>query len=95
LKIGKETVRYAAKLASIRLEDREEERYAAELLKILDYFRLLDELDTEGIESAASPIPSNGFLREDEIQPSLHRPLILDNAPQVEEGCYRVPRVLE
>lgn len=83
--ISKETVRNAAHLAGIRIHDSEVERYRAELERILDYFRILDEIDTEGIEAARHAV--DGTFREDEIRPGLPCTSL-----HLEQGFFRVPR---
>jgi aspartyl-tRNA(Asn)/glutamyl-tRNA(Gln) amidotransferase subunit C len=83
--ISKETVRNAARLAGIRIHDNEVERYRAELERILDYFRILDEIDTEGIEAVRHAV--DGALREDEIQPCLPC-----SSLHLEQGFFRVPK---
>ena len=52
------------------------------------------EVSTDGIEPLAHILPINNIFREDKVQPGSPREEILSNAPLVEEGQYRVPRIL-
>jgi aspartyl-tRNA(Asn)/glutamyl-tRNA(Gln) amidotransferase subunit C len=88
-------VRHIAHLARLRLTAEEESRYAEQLSAVLDYAARLQELDTTQISPTASVSPFNAPLRPDESRPSPPRERILANAPEQEEGMFRVPPVLE
>jgi aspartyl/glutamyl-tRNA(Asn/Gln) amidotransferase C subunit len=84
-RIDAETVRSVARLAGIRLDEAEAERCRAELSQILDAFRMLDELDTGGIEPDAHRL--EGLLREDEPRPCPPSPSL-----HLDQGFFRVHR---
>ena len=66
-KLKPENVRRYANLAKIELSIAEEESLSNELSTILDYFRVLVELDTTGVEPTLTlAVESNEDLREDE-----------------------------
>jgi aspartyl-tRNA(Asn)/glutamyl-tRNA(Gln) amidotransferase subunit C len=52
-------------------------------------------LDTEDIPLTASVLPLSNVMREDAIGASLSQEDALANAPDVEDGFFRVPVVLE
>jgi aspartyl-tRNA(Asn)/glutamyl-tRNA(Gln) amidotransferase subunit C len=52
-------------------------------------------LDTEAISPTASVLPLHSVMRDDEARPFLSREDILANAPAAEEGCFKVPAVLD
>lgn len=88
-------VLHIARLARLRLDPAEVERYAAQLGSILGHFEALAAVDTEGVEPTANPLPLRNVMREDATRPSLPREEALANAPQVEDGHLRVRAVLE
>ncbi len=88
-------VRAIARLARLQLTAEEEERFASQLSDVLDYAARLSEVDTSEIPPTASVLPLTAPLRADEIQPCPPRDLLLANAPDTDEGMFRVPRVLE
>jgi aspartyl-tRNA(Asn)/glutamyl-tRNA(Gln) amidotransferase subunit C len=90
-----ETVRHIARLARLRLTPDEEQRYATQLSAVLDHATRLQQVDTSGISPTASVLGLPAPLRPDEPRPSPARELLLANAPQPEDGMFRVPRVLE
>jgi aspartyl-tRNA(Asn)/glutamyl-tRNA(Gln) amidotransferase subunit C len=90
-----EEVLHIARLARIALEEADVERLTAQLSGILDHFAALSSVPTEGVEPTANPLPLANVMRADEIAPSLPREAVLANAPDREEGFFRVRPVLE
>ncbi|MFV1859271.1 MAG: Asp-tRNA(Asn)/Glu-tRNA(Gln) amidotransferase subunit GatC [Anaerolineales bacterium] len=90
-----EEVRAIARLARLQLTAEEEERFASQLSDVLDYAARLAEVDTSEIPPTASVLTMSAPLRPDEVRPCLPRDRLLVNAPDSEEGLFRVPRVLE
>jgi aspartyl-tRNA(Asn)/glutamyl-tRNA(Gln) amidotransferase subunit C len=88
-------VRHIARLARIAVTDAEVERYAAQLTGILDHFDALARADVADVEPTAHPLPLANVMRADEVRPSLPREAALANAPEAEDGCFRVRAVLE
>jgi len=92
-----EEVRRIAALARLRLTPDDERTFAGQLSAILDYVRQLEELDVSQVEpmthalAAGEPAP----LREDEVRPSLPPERALQNAPEREGTCFKVPRIIE
>ena len=94
-KLSLTQVEHVAELARLALTDEEKELFREQLSSILAYAERLQQLDTRDIPPTATVLPLQNVLREDEVRPSLSREDALANAPQVEEGHFRVPAVLE
>jgi len=90
-----EEVDHIAELARLRLSGEEKARYREQLSSILDYFAQLQELDTAEIPPTSSVLPTRTVLRADEARPGLDVEELLLNAPDFEEGQFRIPPVLE
>jgi len=91
-----EEVRRIATLARLRLLPQEEARLAGELSAILDYVRLLEELDVSGVEPMTHALASAETpFRGDEVRPGLSPEEALSNAPAREGTCFQVPRIIE
>jgi aspartyl-tRNA(Asn)/glutamyl-tRNA(Gln) amidotransferase subunit C len=95
MSLTREEVLHIAHLARIGLNENEVARFQGQLSAILDHFRALEELDTEGVEATSHPLPLESVMRADEVRPSLPRDELLANAPMAEEGALRVKAVLE
>jgi aspartyl-tRNA(Asn)/glutamyl-tRNA(Gln) amidotransferase subunit C len=88
-------VEHIARLAHLGLSDEEKARYREQLSAILDHAQRLQDLDTETIPPTASILPVDSVMRPDDSRPSMSRGELLLNAPEAEDGMFRVPPVLE
>lgn len=87
-----EDVRAIADLARLRLTDEELKTYTAQLSQILDYFTLLQEVDTSDVPPTNAP--THMTLREDVPKPPLSIAEVLRNAPDAEDNQFKVNVVL-
>ena len=90
-----EEVRHIARLARVGLSDDEMPRLQSQLSQILDYFRRLQEVDTENVPPTAQTLAMHNVMRDDEPQPSIDKEEVLANAPQREDDHFRVRAILE
>lgn len=88
-------VRHIAKLARLNLSDAEVQLFAGQLAEILDYFRQLEGVNTQGIEPLAHALPVTNVVREDKPGCTFATETALANAPQREGAFFRVPPVLD
>ncbi|HWQ76549.1 MAG TPA: Asp-tRNA(Asn)/Glu-tRNA(Gln) amidotransferase subunit GatC [Syntrophomonas sp.] len=89
-----EEVEYVAQLSRLELNEEEKQVFAEQLSSILAYVEKLNELDTDGVEPLAHILPVYNVFRPDEAKPGTAREEILSNAPQVEAGQYKVPKIM-
>ena len=94
-KISEEEVQNIALVYRLGLSPEDISRLSAELSNILEQFRVLDNVDTSGINPTGHSVSADGTMREDEPSSSLPVNKILQNAPSVEKGYFRVKAVLE
>ncbi len=95
MSITVQDVEHVANLARLELTESEKERLAGQLSAILEYAEKLNELNTEGVEPTSHVLPLHNVMREDEARPSLPVEKALLNAPEEEDGQFKVPAVLE
>lgn len=88
-------VEHVAKLARLALTDEEKEKFAKQMGDILDYFNQLKEVNTDNIEPMAHAITVTNVMREDAVVKQATREEILSNAPDEENGYFRVPKIGE
>lgn len=93
--ISREQVEHVAKLARLNLTEEETVKYTSQLNAILHFVEKLNDLDTEGIEPTSHVMEVYNVMREDENRPSIEREEALRNAPDQEEGHFKVPAVME
>ncbi len=92
--ITKKEVEYVAKLAKLEFNEEEKEEFTSQLNSILDYFKKLNELDTEKVEPTAYVISMPNLLNEDEVKPSLSQDEVLSHAKYVKKGYFKVPKIM-
>ena len=92
--ITKKEVEYVAKLAKLEFNEREKEKFTSQLNSILDYFKKLNELDTERVQPTAYVISMPNLLNEDKVKPSLPQDEVLFNSKHVKKGYFKVPRIM-
>ncbi|QEM82224.1 MULTISPECIES: Asp-tRNA(Asn)/Glu-tRNA(Gln) amidotransferase subunit GatC [Halomonas] len=85
----------AAHLARIDLSESDAAHYLDDIRRILEMVDQLQSLDTEGVAPLAHPLEATQRLRADEVTETSLRDEYQRCAPQVENGLYLVPRVVE
>lgn len=95
MSITRKDVDHVARLARLEISDDEAETLRAQLSKILDHAARVTSLDTEDVEPTSHAIALSNVFRPDEVAPSLTQDEALANAPLVESGHFRVPRILD
>jgi len=89
--IEREQVLHVAKLARLGLSEEEVETMAGELSGILEHVDRIAELDLEGVEPTSHVVELENVLRADEPRPSWPRDTVLEQAPDPDDGAFRVP----
>jgi aspartyl-tRNA(Asn)/glutamyl-tRNA(Gln) amidotransferase subunit C len=95
VKITLAEVEHVARLARLALDADEKERMRSQLDAILGYVEQLRRVNTDGVEPTAHVLPLVNVLRDDEVRPSYPVEAMLANAPDAQDGQFRVPRILE
>lgn len=95
MRVKPEEVEYIAALSRLVLSEEEKNIYAKHLSDILEHAERLSQLETDDIEPTAHVLPLRNVMRDDEVRPSLDRDILLSNAPESENGCFKVPRIVE
>lgn len=88
-------VEHVAKLARLNLTEEERETFTGQLNAILQYAEKLNELDTDQVEPTTHVLHLSNVMREDEVRESLPQEKVFRNAPEEEDGQFKVPAVLD
>ncbi len=94
-RLSTDEVRYVAELARLELTPAEIEAFAAQLSAVLEYAAALQHVDTEHVPPTTSVLPLYNVMRADEPEPGLSVEEALANAPDRQDGYFRVRAVLE
>jgi aspartyl-tRNA(Asn)/glutamyl-tRNA(Gln) amidotransferase subunit C len=90
-----EQVRTVARLARLALREEDVALYSRNLSSILEMVERLNAVNTEGTAPLAHPMDVVQRLRPDVVAEGDQRTLFQATAPQVQDGLYLVPRVIE
>jgi len=94
MKLSRAQVEHVAMLARLELTEEEIATYTGQLNSILDYAAILERLDTQDVEPTAHVVPLHNVLREDVVRTSLSQEKVLSNAPDADNGFFRVPKIV-
>ncbi|MEU6642433.1 Asp-tRNA(Asn)/Glu-tRNA(Gln) amidotransferase subunit GatC [Saccharomonospora sp. NPDC046836] len=92
--ISRDEVAHLAKLARMAVTEEELDVFAGQLDQILDAVAKVGEIAGDDIPPTSHAVPLTNVFRADEIRPGLTQDEALSGAPAVEEGRFRVPRIL-
>lgn len=87
-------VEHVALLARLELKEEEKMVFAEQLSSILEYVDKLNELATDDVEPLTHILPVFNVFRPDEAKAGSLREEILANAPLIEDGQYKVPKIM-
>lgn len=94
MEINDALLSYLEELSQLSLSDEEKLRVRVDLQKILGSMSKLSELDTEHVPERSHPFDHTNAFREDVVRDSFDPALILLNAPDKTETCFKVPKTL-
>ncbi|MBF0212724.1 MAG: Asp-tRNA(Asn)/Glu-tRNA(Gln) amidotransferase subunit GatC [Magnetococcales bacterium] len=95
MSITEETIRHVATLARLDISPGEIQTYTGQLSRILGLMEQLRAIPTEGIAPMSHAVALTLPEREDVAVNPDRREALLANAPDSEEGCFRVPKIIE
>ena len=95
MSLSLEEVKRIAHLARIEISEAESVQTQAQLNDILGLIESMRAVDTKGIEPMSHAQDLMLRLREDAVTESDQHRLFQSVAPQVEDGLYLVPKVIE
>ncbi len=86
-------VEHVAKLARLELTDEEKELYTQQLGAVLEYVNQMNEVDTSNIEPMTQVVDFVNVMREDKVVYEQTKEELMKNAPEEENGFFRVPKI--
>ena len=88
-------VEHVAKLAKLQLSHEDKENMVEQLNNILAFADALSTVETDHVAPTSHVLPISNVMRADEPKESVSLQLALQNAPDADEGQFRVPAVLD
>ena len=93
--ISKQDVIHVARLARLSFTDEELDRFTDQLSKILEHAEQVSALTTDDVPPTSHSLPLRNVFRPDVIGECLSAEKALSTAPEVEDGRFKVPRIIE
>ncbi|MDC3417503.1 Asp-tRNA(Asn)/Glu-tRNA(Gln) amidotransferase subunit GatC [Aquibacillus salsiterrae] len=93
--ISKDQVKHVAHLARLAITDEEVEKMTKQLGDIIKYAELLNELDTDNVQPTTHVLDLKNVMRKDEPRKWIEKEDAMKNAPDQQDGQFRVPSILE
>ena len=95
-KLTRDDILKLAALSRLKLDEAEVERLRVELSAILEYVEQLDSVDVGKTEPTYQVTGLKNVTRSDEVQDyGYSAAVLLKNAPAVQDGQFKVNRVIE
>lgn len=95
MKVSIEEVKKIESLSMLSLSEEAEQKMQQDLADVLGHVERLNELDTEGIEPTTYILQQQNVWREDINDVLPKKEEMLKNAPERQDGCFIVPKVVE
>jgi aspartyl-tRNA(Asn)/glutamyl-tRNA(Gln) amidotransferase subunit C len=93
-KISEKEVEHIANLARIELTEEEKRNFTESFNTILEYFEIINDLDTEDVPPTSHVLDVTNAFREDKVSPSLAVEEVLKNASKKERGFFKAPKII-
>ena len=95
MSVGPEDIKKIAILARLNIEDDKVEKISGDISNILSLVDQLQSANTDQIEPMAHPMDASQILRTDEVTETNQREKLQSVAPNIEDGLFLVPKVIE
>lgn len=86
-------VEHVANLARLELDEDEKLRLVKQMGDILNYVEQMNEVDTTGVEPMSHAIVITNVMRDDVVVSEISKEELMKNAPEKEDGFFKVPKI--
>ncbi len=94
MKVEKEELLHIAKLANLTIKEDEIENYLLNLQDILNFANIVNDAPVEGLKETIGANENYNVFRKDEIKEFEDQKSLLQNAPEEEQGMFKIPKVI-
>ena len=92
--VSKEEILHIAKLSDLKINENEIDEYIENLDDILNFMQILDSVNTDNVEETIGTLNNVNVFRKDEVKEFEDKEALLQNAPEKEDGMFRIPKVI-
>ena len=94
MQVSTEEILHIAKLANLNLKESEVEKYKENLQDILNFANVVNNAPIKGLKETIGANNSYNVLRKDEVEQTSTKEELLQNAPEQQEGMFKIPKVI-
>lgn len=94
MQVSKEEILHIAKLANLNLKEEEVTTYMGHLEEILNFANIVNEAPIEGLKETIGANETYNVFRKDELKQGINREELLQNAKEVQEGMFKITKVI-
>lgn len=94
MQVTNEEILHIAKLANLNLKQDEIETYKGHLQEILNFADVVNNANVEGLQETIGINDSYNVFRKDEIIQNCKREELLQNAQEIQDGMFKIPKVI-
>ena len=94
MKVTREELVHIAKLADLKIDEDEIEKYLINLQDILNFANIVNEAPVEKLRETIGSNDNYNVFRKDEIKEFEDKDSLLSNAPELENNMFKVPKVV-
>jgi len=95
MKLTKNEVKHIAKLANLKLTEKEIEKFRLQLSSILKYVAILDEINTKDVKPISQVTGLENVFRDDEKGACLSQEEVLCCAGRIKDGYFKVDKIFD
>ena len=95
MKVSKEELLHIANLSDLKISEDEIEKYLNNLQDILNYTDVLEKVPIEDLGETIGANDNENVFRKDDIKEFKDRDSLLENAPDLEDDMFRIPKVIQ
>lgn len=94
MKVSREEILHIADLADLNLEEEKIDTYLLNLQDILNFADIVSKQNVEDLDITIGSSEAKNVFRKDEIKDFENIQALIQNAPEVEQNMFKIPKVL-
>ncbi len=95
MQVSNEELLHIAKLSDLKIKEEEIEKYRLNLEDILNFAKIVNNVDVKGLDETIGANDNFNVFREDEIKEFEDKEALLQNAPEKERQMFKIPKVIQ
>ena len=94
MKVSKEEILHIADLAHLNLEEDKIENYLLNLQDILNFAKIVNKENVDGLDVTIGMNEAKNVFRKDEVKEFDNIEGLMQNAPEQAQNMFKIPKVL-